>query len=470
MGDDRYERSRIDGAAVPPDILDLDLEELRRLGHWVVDRTVEHLSTLSDRPPISVGERVELEQLLGGALPEQGESLDETLALLADVALENQQHGEHPRYFARVPAPSAPAAILGEWLATGLQSVASSWGGGSGPTIMELTVLAWLRDGVGLASSSEGILVSGGSLASVTALLAARAERGPGVCYLSDQAHSSIVRGLRTTGWSPDEVRILPSDADFRLAPDVVREAVAQDRAVGRQPRIVVATAGTTNTGAVDDLRALGELCRELGLWLHVDGAYGGPVALLPEHGGIDGLERADSFVLDPHKWLFQPYDIAAVWIAHPGALERTFAMYPEYLRDTATGIVDLHNRSLELTRRSRAAKLWVTLRSLGRERIAAAIARGVALAEEAERLIDAVPAMQIVTSAQLGIVTFAVSGFDDAGHLSLAARVTDDGSAALTSTVLKGRTVLRLCPINPRTTTEDLSGTIARIAALAGG
>ena len=465
MGD---RRESTQGLQVPSDILDLSDDELRRLGYWVVDRTIEHLATLRDRPAISVASADDLRAALGGPFPSTGVSLEDTLALLADVALENQQHGDHPRYFARVPAPAAAAAILGDWLATGMSSVASSWGGGSGSTMLELTVLEWLRDAVGLAPTSEGILASGGSLANVTALLTARHERGPGVAYLADQAHSSIARGLRTTGWAPDDIRLLPTDASYRLDPGTVAQAIGDDLRAGRTPAIVVGTAGTTNTGAVDDITGLADVCAQHGLWLHVDGAYGGPAAMLPDHGGIHGLSRADSFVLDPHKWLFQPYDVACVWVAHPGALERTFAMYPEYLRDTDLGEVDLHNRSLELSRRSRAAKLWVTLRSLGHDAVVAAISRGVALAQEAQGLIESIPGMSVVTPAQLGIVTFALDGHGDAEHRAVAAAVTADGVAALTSTVLSGRTVLRLCTISPRTTVDDLRMTMDAVAAYA--
>ena len=450
-----------DGQEIPPDILDLDVEELRRLGHWVVDRTIQHLATLPDRPAITTGDAMELERLLGGPVPRSGSPAEESLALLADTALEHQQHGDHPRYFARVPGPSSHVAVLGEWLATGLQSIASSWGGGSGTATLEVVALGWLRDALGLAAASEGILLSGGSMASTTALVVARAEGGVGALYLSDQAHASLRRGARAIGWPEDLIRTVATDVLGRMDTDALASAVAADAAAGIRPAVVVATVGTTNTGAVDDLATVAGLCREHGLWLHVDGAYGGPVALTDDHGGLR-LATVDSFVLDPHKWLFQPYDIGCLWVARPGALERTFAMHPEYLRDAQGAGVDLHNRSLELTRRSRAAKLWLTLRTYGLDRVAAAVSRGVALAEAGQRLVEAEPALEVVTPAQLGIVTFAVRGADSDDHARIAAEVTDDGYAALTSTVAVGRPALRLCTINPRTTESDLAGTLA--------
>lgn len=456
------------GLDVPPDILDLDVEEFRRLGHWMVDRTVEHLTTLRDRSAITTGDAAVLAGSLGGPLPGAGAPVDEGLRLMIQVALESQQHGDHPRYFARVPGPSSQVAILGDWLATGFQAISSSWGGGSGTATLEITALGWLRDALGLAPASEGVLTSGGSMANLTGLIVARAERGPGVVYLSDQTHSSIGRGARAIGWPADRVRVLPTHFPGVLPPGLLASAIEADLAAGLAPTVVVATAGTTNTGAVDDLAALASICRRHGVWLHVDGAYGGPAALVTDRVTISGLELADSFVLDPHKWLFQPYDIGCLWVAHPGALERTFAMHPEYLRDTQTGAVNLHNRTLELSRRTRAAKLWLTLRSYGLDRLASAISRTLALAEEAQRLIEDRPILEIVTPAQLGIVTFAVRGADADRHAEVVAAINADGFAALTGTVVDGRSALRLCIINPRTTIADLAGTIERIAAAA--
>jgi glutamate/tyrosine decarboxylase-like PLP-dependent enzyme len=453
------------GLDVPADLLDIDPEQLRALGYWVVDRTIEHLATLNERPAITTGQWDPLASVLGGPVPQSPATVEEGLRLLAEVALENQQHGDHPRYFARVPAPSSYPAILGEWLATGMQGVSSSWGGGSGTATIELVVLDWLRDALGLPATSEGVLLSGGSMANITALIVARTEVGEGVVYLTDQTHSSIRRGLLAMGQAPEQIRVLPTGEDLTMSPAVLREAIATDLAAGLSPRVVIATAGTTNTGAVDDLPALASICREIGAWLHADGAYGGPAALAPDRSGIRGLELVDSFVMDPHKWLFQPYDIACLWVAKPGALYRAFAMHPEYLADVQGSGVDFGNRSLELSRRTRAAKLWLTVRTYGIPALVAAIRRGIALAEYAQQVIEADPRLEIVTPAQLGIVTFAGVGCGADDHWRASAEVTADGYAAATCTVLHERTVLRLCTINPRTTTEDIRGTVAALA-----
>jgi len=463
------------GLDVPAEVLDVDPDELRRIGYWVVDRTIEHLTTLRGRPAISTTDFDTLSDALGGPVPYAPQPIDEGLALLADVALENQQHGDHPRYFARVPGPSSPVAIAGEWLATGMQAIASSWGGGAGTATLEVVALDWLRDALGLAPASEGVLLSGGSMASTTALIAARTELGDGsvddagVIYLSDQTHSSIKRGALAMGHDPELLREIATGDALQLTAEALRAAVEKDLAAGLTPRLVVATAGTTNTGAIDDLPAISAVCREFGLWLHVDGAYGGPAALGAGRGGknngIVGLELADSFVLDPHKWLFQPYDIACLFVARPGALYRAFAMHPEYLADTQGGGVDFHNRSLELTRRARAAKLWLTFRTYGVDTLVDAVSRGIALAEFAEECVQADPRLAVVTPAQLGVVTFSGVGRSAAEHSAAAAAVTASGYAAVSSTVLHGQTVLRLCTINPRTTTEDIETTIGLLA-----
>jgi glutamate/tyrosine decarboxylase-like PLP-dependent enzyme len=304
-------------------------------------------------------------------------------------------------------------------------------------------------------------------MANITGIITARARRGDGIVYLSDQAHSSIKRGLIAIGQPAERIRTIHSDDSFRLPPASVRAHVQADVAAGHRPLMVIATAGATNTGAVDDLEALADLCHEHGLWLHVDGAYGGPAALCARgRASMPGLARADSFVIDPHKWLFQPYDIACLFVKEPGALEATFAMYPEYLADLVSDQPDLHNRSLELTRRGRGIKLWLTLRAYGLDRLDSAIARGIALAEHAQRTVEADARLRLVTPAQLGIVTFAGVDATDADHLRAVRLLNEDGYAAASSTVLAGRTVLRLCIINPRTTTHDVDGTIDRLAA----
>ena len=450
------------------DALGLETDEMRSLGYWVVDRVVEHFEQLADGPTIGVSSAEELRAALGGPVPEAPGDPLEAMQTLVDVALPNMQHGDHPRHFARVPGPSSYAGVLGEWLGAGFNTIVSSWGGSSGPATVELVALDWLRELLGLPTGTEGVLMSGGSLSNMAAIAAARNAVGAGVAYLTDQTHTSIGRALVALGFPADDVRVVPTDDRLRLTAPAVREAMREDREQGRRPRFIIATAGTTNTGAVDDLEGLAELGAAEDLWLHVDGAYGAPAALCPAgRAALPGLELADSLVLDPHKWLFLPYDIGCLFVRRPGVLDSAFSMHPEYLADVRadTTKVNFGDRSLELTRRARGLKLWLLLRVYGAERLRSAIARTLTLAEHAQQLLEADPRWEVLTPAQLAIVTFTRREWSAEDHAARAAAVSSDGYASVTSTTLQGRAALRLCTINPRTTEGDIEQTLERLA-----
>jgi glutamate/tyrosine decarboxylase-like PLP-dependent enzyme len=442
-------------------VLTLPPDEIRRLGHRIVDAIADHWERLPDAPPILTGDRAELSERLGGPPPDAPGDLDAALDTLLRDVVPNVQHGDHPRFFARVGSPSNPVSALADALAAGTNLIATSWTGASGPTTVELVVLDWIRSWCGLPEGTEGILVSGGSVGSLTALAAAREARpGRHAAVVSDQTHSSLVRALKLLGIG--DVRVLDTDEGFRLrAADVERELRGGD------VLCVVATAGTTNTGAVDPLDELASLCAAHGAWLHVDAAYGGPAVLTGAgKAALRGIERADSLVLDPHKWLFQPYECGCVLVREPGALGRAFSMLPEYLLDTAgEGEVNFRDRGPQLSRASRAIKLWLSVRTFGLDAFRAAVARGIENAERAQRAVERTPDLEIVTPAQLGIVTFRHARTD---ARELVDRVVADGFAAPSSTVLRGESVVRLCMINPRTTDADVDATIERIAALA--
>jgi aromatic-L-amino-acid/L-tryptophan decarboxylase len=443
--------------------LSLPPEDMRRLGYRVIDRIVEHLEQLGELPPVRTGDAEALRERLGGPPPEQPGDPEAELDVLFDEVLPFIQHGDHPRFFARIGSPSNYVGALADAAAAGFNVFTGSWSGGSGPATVELVVLDWLRELCGLPERAEGVLTTGGSVANLAGLAAARAARGPGVFYCSDQTHAAVPRALRVLGL--EEPRVLASDARFRLDPGEVRAAIAADRAAGRRPVCVVATAGTTSTGSVDPLDALADLCAEEDLWLHVDGAYGAPAVLSPEAQPLlAGLERADSLVLDPHKWLFQPYEIGCLLVREPGVLERTFALEGAYLRDTLTGEVNFRDRSVQLTRGGRALKLWLSIRVFGMAAFREAVGRGIALAEHAEAVLRARPGWEVLSGAQLAIVCFRREG-DDALQTRIVEEMARDGFALPSSTVLGGRVVLRLCTINPRTTVQDIERTIERMA-----
>jgi len=456
-----------------PDPLSLPPDEMRRLGYRVVDRIVDHLERLGEQPPIRVGDAHALRAAIGGPPPEAPGDPDAALDVLFEQVLPFVQRPDHPRFFARIGSPSNFASVLADTAAAGYNVFAGSWTGGSGPATVELVVLDWLREWCGLPVGTEGVLVSGGSVASLVALAAARTarfgERAPAeaIAYTSDQGHASVARALRVLGFEREQLRVIAADADFRLPVGELRAAVEADRAAGRVPFCVAATAGTTSTGAVDPLPALADLCAEHGMWLHVDGAYGAP-AVLTDAGraALAGLDRADSLVLDPHKWLFQPYEIGCVLLRDGTLLERTFALSGVYLRDTVGGEVsevNFRDRSVQLTRGARALKLWLSVRVFGVAAFRDAVARGIALAEHAESVLRARPGWEVVTPAQLAIVCFRRDGDDDE-QTRIAEAMVADGFAAPSTTELAGRVALRLCTINPRTTFEDVERTIERM------
>ncbi len=456
------------------DPLTLPPDEMRRLGHQVIDRIVDHLERLADLPPIRTGDAQALRADLGGPPPELPGDPQQALDALFDDVLPFAQYGDHPRFFARIGSPSNFVSVLADAAAAGFNVFTGSWTGGAGPATVELVVLDWLRALCGLPAGTDGVLVSGGSVASLVGLAAARTARLDGrpaagaTIYASAEAHAAIGRALRVLGFAPEQLRRLPADDRRRLSVAAVREAVEADLAAGRRPFCIVATAGTTNTGAVDPLGELADLCAEHGLWLHVDGAYGAP-AVLCEAGraALAGMERADSLVLDPHKWLFQPYEVGCVLVREPGLLERTFALEGDYLRDVTGGEVSFRDRSVQLTRGGRALKLWLSIRVFGLAAFRDAVARGIALAEHAEAVLAALPGWEVASPAQLAIVCFRRSG-DDALQSRIADAMVRDGFAAPSTTVVDGRVVLRLCTINPRTTFADVERTIERMETVA--
>lgn len=441
--------------------LSLPADEMRRLGYRVVDRIVEHYEQLGELPPIRVGDADALRAAIGGPPPEASTEPDAALDALFEQVLPFVQHPGHPRFFARIGSPSNFISVLGDLAASGFNVFTGSWTGGSGPATVELVVLDWLRSLCGMPEGTEGVLVTGGSVASLVGLAAARTDRGPGVVYTAPDGHASVARAARLLALDP---RVLET-----LSGPEVRAAVAADRAAGRAPLAVAATAGTTSTGAVDPLPELADVCEELGLWLHVDGAYGAP-AVLTERGRavLAGLDRADSLVLDPHKWLFQPYEIGCVLVRDGELLERTFALSGAYLRDTMGGAVNFRDRSVQLTRGGRALKLWLSIRVFGLAAFRDAIAHGIALAEHAEALLRERPGWEVVSPAQLGIVCFRRDG-DDALQTRLAEAMVADGFAAPSTTEVGGRVALRMCTINPRTTFNEIEETIWRLDALSG-
>ena len=450
---------------------------MRALGHAVVDLLVEHSETLPDRPIAGRSDPAALRAAVDEPLPPGAEPWPVLLDRVRRDVLGNAVHQDHPRCFATVPTPGSFAGTMAVTLAAGLQLFAGTALEGAGAAEVERVTLRWLADACGMPPGTGGLFVSGGSLGNVHALAAARHARlgdrvEGGVAYCSDQTHSSVERAMRLLGFAPEQLRRLPSDDGYRLDVAALEAAVAEDRARGRRPFVVIANAGSTNTAAVDPLGAAAELCAREDLWLHVDGAYGAAMALSPrQRPRLDGLEHADSLTLDPHKLLFQPIGVGCLLVRDPNTLLRSFRLVPEYLEGQDVRSEDefnFYDLGIELTRPFRALTLWMTVKLHGGDAIAQALDHGCAIAEHAERRIRDGDAWELETPAALGVVTFASRAAEGPEravlHRSMAEHLLDSGLGMVTDTRLRERPVLRLCTPNPRSTREDVDAVLAAL------
>ena len=460
--------------------LAMDIEAMRRAGYATVDALVARLADPEADPVLCRAEAAEMRTRLGGPPPEQPGEYRAVLArVMADV-LPYAARTDHPGYLAFIPSFTTWPAALAELTAAAANPYCGAWMESAGATQVELEVIDWFRSWLGLPAGAAGLLVSGGSAANLTALLVAReAVGGPSagsVVYVSDQAHSSLARTARAMGLRPDQVRVLPTDNRWRLSPGTVAAAVQADRDAGRVPFALCASAGSTNTGAVDPLAELADVCAAEGLWLHVDAAYGGFAVLTAKgRSALAGIDRADSVTLDPHKWLYQPMECGCVLIRDGARLERTFAIHPDYLDGDATrgaGEVNFADRGLQLSRGFRALKVWVTVRTFGLGAFRAAIQHNLELAEYAETLIRSHAELTLMAPATLGIVCFRREwpGCDEAETERRGTALAEDlergGTALVSTTRLAGRHAIRLCILNPTTSEEHVRRVIEYFAA----
>jgi aromatic-L-amino-acid decarboxylase len=457
--------------------LELSPDEMQRLGYRVVDLLVQHFAAMRDGPVGAKGKPEELMARLSGLPSEMPTDPHALLSRLEKDVFPNNLHVDHPRFFAFVPGPGNFVSTMADALASGFNVFNGTWLGGSAAAAIELNVIDWFRGFCGFPETAGGLFVSGGSVANLTALHAARRARlGDAIegatIYFSDQTHYSVERALRVIGFAREQFRKIPSDDRFRLSLESLREMIRSDRNAGLRPFCIVANAGTTNTGAVDPLPQLADLCAEENLWLHADGAYGAATVIC-ERGRekLAGLDRVDSLSLDPHKWLFQPFECGCVLVRDVAHLKSAFQLMPEYMRDVHrnTAETNLADHGIQLSRGFRALKVWLSMNTFGLTAFREAVTRGFELAEFAERELRTRRDCEILSPAEMGIVAFRFGKNDD-----LQTRLVDlmlrDGFAFLTSTTLKGVTALRLCTINPRTTEQDIILTIDRLEKFAAG
>ena len=461
--------------------LDPDAETMRRLGYEAIDRIVDHLETLSDQRVARRGTGVEFSQLVDEPLPQTAKGIADSVQFFFDRVVPDMTRVNHPRFHAYIPCPSSFAGAIGEILAAGTNPFVGSWLGGATIAALEVTVLRWICELLGYPASSAGILTSGGSMANLIALAAVRADNNDpdplrdSLIYVSAEGHASVNKAAAILGFNSDSIRTVGVDADFRMKVGELRQMVAEDAAAGRRPMIVVANAGTTNTGAVDPMSDIAEFCKDANLWFHVDAAYGG-FAAISQSGQrlLTGMQLADSVTLDPHKWLYCPIGTGCVLVRDQVSLNRAFATDGHYLKDIPLHEVNFFERGPELSRPARVLAVWMVLRAHGREQLAHQIDEDIRLAQLAATLLEQDERFEVL-SPQLSVVAFRHRPRDGEQEADRAARDTAlveatlaDGELMISSTRLGGINTLRLVVMNHRTSEDDIHRSVARIRQLA--
>jgi aromatic-L-amino-acid decarboxylase len=448
---------------------DLAPEEFRRLGHQLVDWVATYLEHPEKYPVLSRAKPGELVDALPPSGPEKGEPLDLALADFEKLILPAVTHWNHPGFLAYFATSASAPGILAELLIAALNTNGILWKTSPAVTELETVVLAWLRQWMGLPDDNFGIIFDTASTSSLHAIAAAREMAAPEVrttgrahktlvLYQSEQAHYSIEKAAIALGIGQDNIRKIPADSQFRMKTGDLEHAIRRDLEAGRKPFCVVATVGTTSTTSIDPVREIARCTQHRGLWLHVDTAYAGSAAIVPEFQYIlDGAGFADSLVLNPHKWMFTPVDCSVLYTRRPEMLKRAFSLMPEYLRTfDDSRMVNLMEYAIPLGRRFRALKLWFIMRAFGREGLAAIIKDQCAMAREFAQWIEADDRFEVVAPVPLSVVCFRLRGSDEA-NMQLLDSINAQGDAYISHTVLDGRVVLRVAIGNIGTTRETL-------------
>ncbi len=444
---------------------------MRRFGREVADWIAAYLEEVGEKPVLPAVRPGELLARLPGSAPEQGEAMEEILEDFRRTVLPAVTHWNHPRFHGYFSISGSGPGILGEMLTAALNVNGMLWQTCPAATELELTVLGWLRQWLGLPEGFFGIIYDTASISTFHALACAREEadpdvrrlghRLPMVLYVSEQAHSSVEKAAIALGIGQANVRKIPVDGEFRMRAEVLEEAIRKDAAAGLKPFCVVATVGTTSTTSIDPLPAIAGICREHGLWLHVDAAYGGAAAVAEEYRYVlDGVELADSIVVNPHKWLFTPIDLSAFYTRKPDTLRRAFSLVADYLRTDADAVaVNYMDYGLQLGRRFRSLKLWFVMRYFGREGVAAILRNHIRWAQDFASWVRETPTFEVVAPVPFSLVCFRYRGPDEENRKLLAA-INAEGSTFLSHTILNGRFVLRMAVGNVRTTAADVRRT----------
>ena len=448
-------------------------EEFRRHGHALVDWMADYLAGVAELPITPDVTPGQIRRAIPPAPPTAGEPFEILFRDFRELIVPGMTHWNHPGWFAYFPGNNSPPSVLAEMLTAAIGAQCMSWATSPAATELEQVVMDWLRQMIGLPPEFVGVIQDTASTATLVALLSAR-ERATGgaagaegmsggpslAVYASAEAHSSVDKAVKLAGYGLARLRRIDTDRDFALRPELLERAMEEDTAAGIRPACVIASVGTTSSTAIDPVPAIAELCGRLGVWLHVDAAYAGSAAIVPELRWIfEGVGRADSVVLNPHKWLLTNFDCTAYYLRDPAALLGAFQATPEYLRTAYDPeVVNFRDWGIQLGRRFRALQLWFVLRSYGVEGLQALIRGHVALARELEGWIRQEPGFEVMAPVPLGLVCFryrseGLSDFEvDDLNRRLLERVNASRRVFLTHTRLGGRYAIRLV-VGQRTT-----------------
>jgi aromatic-L-amino-acid decarboxylase len=465
--------------------LEISPDEFRRLAEKVSQLTADYLREMDSRPisPATSGE--EAEQLFRAPLNEKGVGA-EALAGLQDVI--EHSRVQNGRFFGYVLGSGEPVAAVADLLASVLNQNVTAWRSSPAAVTLERTVVSWLAEAIGCARF-RGSLTGGGSSANLMGLAMAREAKmpsneagvhgaAPGVVYASEEVHMSISKSVALLGIGRNNLRLISTDDNFCLIPSELERAIQRDRATGKVPIAVVASAGTVNTGAIDPLPEIAAIARRHGLWMHVDGAYGA-LAAIAAPGKFTGMDLADSLSLDPHKWLYQPLDCGCLLYRDVSAAHTAFAHTGDYAKTLTADPVEgfaFFEESLELSRRFRALRLWLSLRYHGLQAFRAAIQKDLDLAQRLASAISQQPELELMARGELSAVCFRVTGPTlpeqefNRRNAAILKRVLQRGRVYLSNATLRGKFCLRACIVNHRTTADDVDSVIPEVLAAAKG
>jgi len=459
----------------------IDPEEFRKIGKEVVDWIADYLRDAEKYPVLSQVNPRDIKKQLPAAPPASPENMETILADFNRIILPGITHWNHPGFLAYFANSASPPGILAEMLATALNVNGMLWRTSPSATELEEVVLDWFRQMLGLPVEFQGVIIDTASVSTLVALTAAREavhkrirERGlsgrtdlPRLClYCTEHTHSSIEKAAIVLGVGQEGVHKISSDAEFRMNAKALTAAIAEDKKNGWLPFAVVATVGTTSTTSIDPVPAIAEICQKENIWLHVDGAYGGSAAIVPEMRYVlDGCSRADSFVTNPHKWLFTPMDCSVLFTRHVGTLKQAFSLVPEYLKTTDGEVNNYMDWGIQLGRRFRALKLWFVIRSFGVEGIISRLREHCRLAREFASWVDAELDFERVAPVPFSVVCFRYhpTSISDETKLEqfnahIIEKVNATGEAFLSHTKLNGRYIIRLAIGNLGTTEKHIT------------